>query len=118
QQGRQNMPHSAGMKTRHWIIGLFGVVTFAAISASASAAPISTMSGLTGSNGPAVTKVVEHQRRAYHTHKARQGRRFYGAATSDHPPPNSDWYPHDSNELPFGSARWWDQLQLETGGGR
>jgi len=24
-----------------------------------------------------------------------------------------DWYPHDSNRLPFGSGEWWRQLLRE-----
>jgi hypothetical protein len=29
--------------------------------------------------------------------------------------PDSDgWYPHDSNELPGGSFRWWDQMLREN----
>jgi hypothetical protein len=103
---------------RPWLSGLFGVVAFVAMSASTAAAPISSMTGLTRSDALLVTKVAERQRHGSQAHRARQGRRYYGAENVDDPRPNSDWYPHDSNELPFGSARWWDQLQLETGGGR
>jgi hypothetical protein len=28
----------------------------------------------------------------------------------------SDWYPRDSSKLPFGSARWWDQMRRERSG--
>jgi hypothetical protein len=110
------MPHPAGMKLRPSISGLFGVVVFATMSVCASAAPISTMTGLARSDTLPVTKVAERQHHGSQAHKARQGRRFYGAAGLDDPPaPRSDWYPHDSSQLPFGSAQWWQQMQLETG---
>jgi len=28
-------------------------------------------------------------------------------------PDASGWYPHDSNELPFGSSLWWEQMDRE-----
>ena len=31
--------------------------------------------------------------------------------------PEPDWYPHDSNALPFGSQLWWRQKERESGGG-
>ena len=110
------MPLPAGMKLRPWLSGLFGVVAFAAMSASTAAAPISTINGLATSDALPVTKVAERQRHGSQAHKTRQARKFYGAAASDDPRPNSDWYPHDSNELRFGSARWWQQMQDESGG--
>jgi hypothetical protein len=30
----------------------------------------------------------------------------------------SGWYPHDTKELPFGSALWWQQKEAERGGSR
>jgi hypothetical protein len=30
--------------------------------------------------------------------------------------PASDWYPHDSSQLPVGSKRWWEQKEREGGG--
>jgi hypothetical protein len=29
---------------------------------------------------------------------------------------SSDWYPHDTSQLPFGSKQWWDQKSRESGG--
>ena len=96
-----------GMKSRPWITGLFGVVAFAAMSASTAAAPLSTMTGLARSDALTVTKVAERQHRGYQAHKARQGRRYYGAAGLGDPPRASDW--HDLANPPFGSREWWDQ---------
>jgi hypothetical protein len=28
-------------------------------------------------------------------------------------PDASGWFPHDSNELPFGSRLWWEQMERE-----
>ena len=28
------------------------------------------------------------------------------------------WYPHEANELPFGSAIWWDQMRREGRAGQ
>jgi hypothetical protein len=103
------MPHPAGMKLRPSISGLFGVVVFATMSVCASAAPISTMTGLARSDTLPVTKVAERQHHGSQAHKARQGRRFYGAAGLDDPPPASDWHDLDSNNLQFGSHQWWEQ---------
>ena len=30
----------------------------------------------------------------------------------------SDWHPHDSSQLPFGSKLWWQQKERESGGTR
>jgi hypothetical protein len=27
---------------------------------------------------------------------------------------SGDWYPQDSSKVPFGSARWWDQMLREN----
>jgi hypothetical protein len=109
------MPHPADMKLRPWISGLLGVVAFATMSVCASAAPISTMTGL--GDDLAITKVAQrHYYAARARNRNRGGSRNHNANGSDDPPV-SDWYPHDSNQLPFGSARWWNQIQLETGGG-
>jgi hypothetical protein len=112
------MPHPAGMKLRPSISGLFGVVVFATMSVCASAAAISTMTGLVVSDDLAITKVAQrHYYAARARNRNRGGSRNHNANGSDDPPV-SDWYPHDSTQLPFGSARWWNQIQLETGGGR
>ena len=28
--------------------------------------------------------------------------------------PSGAWYPHDASQVPFGSARWWDQMLREN----
>jgi hypothetical protein len=80
------------MKVRYWING--AVVALAAMIASASAAPLSTKSGLARSDALPITKVAERKHygsQAYNYHtKGGNGRagRFYGwrsgfAAASD-----------------------------------
>src|SRR5262245_55792595 len=106
------MPHPTSMKTttlQLWIAGLLGVAALAALSASASAAPISSITGIARNDGIPVTKVAKRQRQGSQAHKARQSRRYYGAAGVDNSPPASDWQDLDSNDLPFGSPQWWRQ---------
>jgi hypothetical protein len=86
------------------------------MSASTAAAPLSTMTGLARSDTLAVTRVAERQHRGYQAHKARQGRRYYGAAGLGDPPRASDWHDLDSNNLPFGSREWWDQHWTNNNG--
>jgi hypothetical protein len=101
------------MKLRYWING--AIIAVSAMIASASAAPISTMNGIARTDALAVTKVA--QRRHYAAHKTRQVRRFYGAATLGDPTPADwHWHPLDSNDIPFGSAQWWQQHPSGGGG--
>ena len=108
-------------KLRLWISGLLGVVMFAPISASTEAAPISITTGLARDHPLPIAKVAQrqhHHSRVHNSHLGFHGwHSSFGAAGDDPPNPRSDWYPHDSNELPFGSARWWWQMQDEYGGG-
>jgi hypothetical protein len=99
------------MRSRYWIITAASAVAFSAVIANGAAAPIgAATTGLntTRDDGP-FTEVA--QRRNY----SRTSGRHTGG--SDDPDPTG-WYPHDSNELPFGSALWWQQKDLERGGGR
>jgi hypothetical protein len=109
------MPHSAGMKLRPWISGLFAVVAFTTMSACASAAPISTINRIARSDDLAITEVAQ---RRYYAAQARNRNRQPRNHNSDNPRPNSDWYPHDSTQLPCGSARWWQQIEEEKSGSR
>jgi hypothetical protein len=47
---------------------------------------------------------------------------WYGAPRARYRNGDSEYYEHDSNSLPFGSQRWWDQMlrenRLNPGGGR
>src|SRR5262249_49911410 len=74
-----------------WVSGLVGIVAFAAMSVSASAAPIGSMTGLATSEALSVTKVAGRQHRGSQAHKARQGRSYYGAAGLDDPPADN-WH--------------------------
>ena len=91
------------MKVRYWING--AIIAVSTMIASASAAPISTMSGIARSDALTVTKVAQHHHYASQAQRARQGRRFYGAAGLDDPPA-SLWHSLDSNDVRFGSAQW------------
>jgi hypothetical protein len=98
------------VKLQYWIIAAGGAVTFSTMIASASAASISTvMAGLktTKEHLSAFANVVQR-------HKSSQVRRLQNRYTND----VSGWYPHDSNQLPFGSALWWQQKDAERGGAR
>jgi hypothetical protein len=115
-----NTHQGKSMKVRCWINA--AVVALSTMIASASAAPISTMSGLARSDALPITKVTERKHygsQAYNYHKnggngrARQGGRFHGwrsgfATASDYPSADN-WNPHDSNDISFGSAQWWEQ---------
>jgi hypothetical protein len=116
-----NTHQGKSMKVRYWING--AVVALSMMIGSTSSAPVSTMTGLARSDTLPVTKVAERQHHSSRVHNSRLGfhgwHSSFGAAVDDPPAPRSDWYPHDSTQLPFGSARWWNQIQLETGhGGR
>jgi hypothetical protein len=53
-----------------------------------------------------------------HPKSIRHGKRHFYHPSRDfprkHQPPGSDWYPHDINELPFDSPRWFDQMLREN----
>jgi hypothetical protein len=119
-QEKRNMSHPEGvksMKLRPLISGLFGVVAFASISSTASAAS-SSMTGLARSDVMTVTKVAQRH------HYASQARNSYRGGSRNQSKKGSDgsrttdWYPHDPNELPFGSTRWWQQIEEEKSGSR
>ena len=100
------------MRSRYWIITAASAVAFSAVIANGAAAPIgAATTGLntTRDDGSAFTEV------ALHRNYSRTSGRHKGG--SDDPDPTG-WYPHDSNELPFGSALWWQQKDIERGGGR
>jgi hypothetical protein len=47
-------------------------------------------------------------------HKRHAIRHYYlRYATPQKYPNASGWYPHDANQLQFGSALWWDQMRRE-----
>jgi hypothetical protein len=43
----------------------------------------------------------------------RHAKAHYRHVAPQRSPDASGWYPHDSSQLQFGSARWWDQMQSE-----
>ena len=81
------------MKLRPGIGALFCVIVLSAISASASAAPISTISGLARNEAVAITKIAQHHHHASHA-RNRGGSRNQKR----------------DSDPPFGSAGWWDQM--------
>jgi hypothetical protein len=51
-------------------------------------------------------------------HRRHAQKHYYRHVAHDHGykqayPDASGWFPHDSNELQFGSALWWDQMRRE-----
>jgi hypothetical protein len=61
-------------------------------------------------------------RHCWREHGRRHCRSYGGPATYSYRSGGSDYYEHDSNSLPYGSQRWWDQMlrenRLNPGGGR
>jgi hypothetical protein len=61
-----------------------------------------------------------HKRHAKRHYYPRYAARAYGYKQAY--PDANGWYPHDSNQLAFGSAIWWEQMlrenRLNSGGGR
>jgi hypothetical protein len=61
-----------------------------------------------------------HKRHAKRHYYPRYATRIHGYKQAY--PDANGWYPHDSNELKFGSKLWWDQMlrenRLNSGGGR
>jgi hypothetical protein len=43
----------------------------------------------------------------------RHAKAHYRHVAQQKSPDASGWYPHESSQLQFGSARWWDQMQRE-----
>src|SRR5262245_37458228 len=111
------------MRSRYWIITAASAVAFSALTANAAAAPIGAATTRLNTTRDDVSALAdETQRRDY---SRTSGRHKSGSNDpkrgSNDPSPNSGWYPHDSNELPFGSAIWWQHIDLERGchdGGR
>jgi hypothetical protein len=63
---------------------------------------------------------IAHKRHAKRHYYPRYAARNHGYKQAY--PDENGWFPHDSNELKFGSALWWDQMlrenRLNPGGGR
>jgi hypothetical protein len=107
------------MRSRYWIITAAGAVAFSAVIANAVAAPLgaaTTRLNTTRDDVSAVTEVA--QRRNYSRTSGRHKSGSNNPKSGSNDPNPTGWYPHDSNELPFGSALWWQQKDLERGGGR
>jgi hypothetical protein len=105
------------MRTRYWIMTAASAGALSAMIANSAAAPIgaaTTTLNTTRDDVSALSEVA--QRRNYSRTSGRHKR------GSDDPKNGSNnptgWYPHDSNELLFGSALWWEQRNLERGGGK
>jgi hypothetical protein len=81
------------------------------VIANAAAGPIGAATTRLSTTRDDVSALTEVAQRRY---SRTSGRHQSG---SNDPSPNSGWYPHDSNELPFGSALWWQQKNFERGGG-
>jgi hypothetical protein len=100
------------MKLRYWIITGAGAVAFLTGIENAAAAPMGAATTMFKTIRDDVSILTEVAQRRNNTRVS--GRHKSG---SNNPSPNSGWYPHDSDELPFGSTLWWQQKELERGGG-
>jgi hypothetical protein len=73
-------------------------------------------------NKPPVNKPATAPERAKHPAFTKVARRPNSSGMRDPDKRStsavSGWYPHDSKELPFGSALWWQQKDAERGGTR
>jgi hypothetical protein len=72
------------MQARNSIISAIGALAFATMISSATAAPVSD-------------------------HENGSETRNHHSSVSHHSSAGPDWHPIDSNNLPFGSKRWWQQ---------
>jgi hypothetical protein len=93
-------------------------------AAASRAAPVGGVVGDLVSKTDAVAWERVAVRRCWQRGGARHCRSYRGEQThgyrndNGYRNGNGDYYVHDADKLPFGSARWWDQMQREnrTGG--
>jgi hypothetical protein len=106
------------MRSRYWIISAASAVAFSAVIANAAAAPIgaaTTRLNTTRDDVSALTEGAPRRNYSRTSGRHKGGSNDPKSGSSD--PSPSGWYPHDSNKLPFGSALWWQQKNLERGCG-
>jgi hypothetical protein len=99
---------------------LLAAVLVVSGTAASRAAPVGGVVGDLMSKTDAVWRKVAlrcWQRGGTRHCRSYRGERTYGNGYS-YRSGNGDYYVHDADKLPFGSARWWAQMQREnrTGG--
>ncbi|GAH03131.1 unnamed protein product [marine sediment metagenome] len=110
------------MKSKTWIMGAAGPLVLGIMTSTAHAGPFTSPAtdlGAATAGSSFVDKIAS--RRCWRNGKRHctwyGGPRAYGNRSG-----GDDYYEHDSDKLPFGSQRWWDQMlrenRLNPGGGR
>jgi len=110
-------------KRNAWIMGAAGVLVAGAAATGAQAAPLArTFEPASAAASPLIEAAY---RQCWTQHGKRHCTLHYGPQVygySNRYGGGGDYYEHDSNALPFGSQRWWDQMlrenRLNPGGGR
>jgi hypothetical protein len=100
-------------------LAIGGSLLLAAMSAGASAAPLTRAAGDPTAAGVSSGVTTVASRRCWR-HHGKQYCRGYGVQHRVYRyGGGGGYYEHDSNNLPFGSQRWWEQMQRENrfGGG-
>jgi hypothetical protein len=100
-------------------IGVF--VLIALTGEGIRAAPLTSFASDFETSVGAVSSVERAASRQCWWRKGREHCRSYGGAVPAYGRRNaneSDYYVHDSSQLPFGSKRWWDQKESEGSLGR
>ena len=87
--------------------------------AASRAAPVGGVVGALVSKTDAVAWRRVALRRCWQRGGARHCRSYRGGQTYSYRNGNgdADYYAHDADKLPFGTARWWDQMQRENRSG-
>jgi hypothetical protein len=108
------------MKSKAWILGAVGPLVLVGMVTTGQAASIAGFTRLVA----AVTKPALVDQVASRHCWRHNGTRHctWGAPRARYRNGGSEYYEHDSDSLPFGSQRWWDQMlrenRLNPGGGR
>jgi hypothetical protein len=93
-------------------------------AAASRATPIAGVMGDLVSTADAVGWERVALRRCWQRGGVRHCRSYRGVQVYRYRNGNGDYYEHDANRLPYGTARWWDQMLRENragnsgGGGR
>jgi hypothetical protein len=107
------------MKVALQSLAVGGPLLLAAMGAGAQAAPLTRAAGDQAAAGVSSGVTTVASRRCWR-HHGKQHCSGYGVQHRVYRySGESKYYEHDSNHLPFGSQRWWEQMQRENrfGGG-
>jgi hypothetical protein len=111
------------MTTRKWIEAIVGSLVLVIPAAPGRAGPIGNSAiafMATGAESSLVERV--DTRRCWQRNGERHCNWYEGSRAYRDRNGGGNYYEHDSNNLPVGSQRWWDQMlrenRLNPGGGR